>query len=53
MSVYRGAAGVPGCVIPSVAIYFNGGVNMSQGRNLTIDGYNLGIRYQCVEFVKR
>ncbi|WP_413044376.1 hypothetical protein [Pseudomonas sp. YJ42] len=24
-----------------------------RGRNLTQDGYNLGLRYQCVEFVKR
>jgi hypothetical protein len=24
-----------------------------QGRNLTQDGYNLGLRYQCAEFVKR
>src|SRR5699024_11163535 len=23
------------------------------GRNLTPDGYNLGLKYQCVEFVKR
>lgn len=36
-----------------VAIYFNGGVNTSRGRNLSADGYNIGIRYQCVEFVKR
>jgi hypothetical protein len=36
-----------------VAIYYNGGVNTVQGRNLTVDGYNLGLRYQCVEFVKR
>lgn len=36
-----------------VAIYFNGGVNTVEGRNLTPDGYNLGLRYQCVEFVKR
>lgn len=36
-----------------VAIYFNGGVNTTQGRNLSADGYNLGLRYQCVEFVKR
>ncbi|MGA6099670.1 CHAP domain-containing protein [Stutzerimonas marianensis] len=36
-----------------VAIYYNGGVNTVQGRNLTQDGYNLGLRYQCVEFVKR
>ncbi|MFJ4376097.1 CHAP domain-containing protein [Pseudomonas japonica] len=36
-----------------VAIYYNGGVNRVQGRNLSPDGYNLGLRYQCVEFVKR
>jgi hypothetical protein len=36
-----------------VAVYYNGGVNQSAGRNLAPDGYNLGIRYQCVEFVKR
>lgn len=36
-----------------VAIYYNGGVNTVQGRNLTVDGYNLGLRYQCVEFIKR
>lgn len=36
-----------------VEIYYNGGVNTSDGRNLSIDGYNLGIKYQCVEFVKR
>lgn len=36
-----------------VAIYYNGGVNTVQGRNLSQDGYNLGLRYQCVEFVKR
>ncbi len=37
----------------NVAVYYNGGVNHSAGRNLSADGYNLGIRYQCVEFVKR
>ena len=36
-----------------VAIYYNGGINTVQGRNLSPDGYNLGLRYQCVEFVKR
>ncbi|MCJ8168506.1 CHAP domain-containing protein [Atopomonas sediminilitoris] len=36
-----------------VAIYYNGGVNTVQGRHLSKDGYNLGLRYQCVEFVKR
>ncbi|MDP3847708.1 MAG: CHAP domain-containing protein [Pseudomonas sp.] len=36
-----------------VVIYYNGGVNTTRGRNLSSDGYNLGMRYQCVEFVKR
>lgn len=27
-----------------VAIYYNGGVNTVQGRNLTQDGYNPGLR---------
>lgn len=35
-----------------VYVYYNGGVNHTEGRN-TADGYNLGIKYQCVEFVKR
>ena len=36
-----------------VAIYYNGGVGNINGRHLTKDGYNLGLKYQCVEFVKR
>jgi hypothetical protein len=36
-----------------VAVFYNGGVGHSSGRNLAPDGYNLGIKYQCVEFVKR
>lgn len=36
-----------------VAVYFNGGINESHGRNVSAKGYNLGIKYQCVEFVKR
>lgn len=36
-----------------VKIYYNGGVSNSEGRNLTEDGYNIGVKYQCVEFVKR
>jgi len=36
-----------------VKVYYNGGVNNAEGRNLSRDGYNLGIKYQCVEFVKR
>lgn len=39
--------------LDGVAVYFNGGVGHTAGRNLAPDGYNLGIKYQCVEFVKR
>lgn len=36
-----------------VAVYYNGNVGHTAGRNTTKDGYNLGLKYQCVEFVKR
>ncbi len=36
-----------------VKVYYNGGVLNTCGRNLTADNYNLGMKYQCVEFVKR
>lgn len=36
-----------------VKVYYNGGVNHVEERNVTDDGYNLGLKYQCVEFVKR
>lgn len=36
-----------------VAVFYNGGVGHTSERNLAPDGYNLGLRYQCVEFVKR
>lgn len=36
-----------------VYVYYNGGVDNATGRNTTADGYNLGLKYQCVEFVKR
>lgn len=35
-----------------VKVYYNGGVGHVESRH-TADGYNLGLRYQCVEFVKR
>lgn len=37
-----------------IAVYYNGNdfTNVS-GRNIAADGYNLGLKYQCVEFVKR
>lgn len=36
-----------------VKIYYNGSIRNVLGRNITPDGYNLGLKYQCVEFVKR
>ena len=37
-----------------VAVYYNGNNYRNViGRNLTTDGYNLGLKYQCVEYVKR
>ena len=36
-----------------VYVYYNGSVGNVNGRRLTKDGYNLGLKYQCVEFVKR
>lgn len=37
-----------------VPIYYNGpDFTHVAGRNTTADGYNLGLKYQCVEFVKR
>ncbi len=44
--------GLPIDSLDGVYIYYNGGTNQSSGRNI-IDDYNVGIRYQCVEFVKR
>lgn len=36
-----------------VKVYYNGNIDHVQGRNVSKDGYNLGLKYQCVEFVKR
>lgn len=46
-------AGRPVDSFNGVVVYANGGVNQSHGRNTSFDGYNIGIRYQCVEFIKR
>lgn len=37
----------------SVIVYYNGPVSNVLERNVAPDGYNLGLKYQCVEFVKR
>ncbi|MCG2431839.1 CHAP domain-containing protein [Aequorivita xiaoshiensis] len=36
-----------------VYVYYNANVGNVKGRNTTADGYNIGLKYQCVEFVKR
>lgn len=36
----------------NVKVYYNGGVGNVEERNM-VDGYNIGMKYQCVEFVKR
>ena len=36
-----------------VIVYYNGGMGNVSGRNTAPDGYNIGLKYQCVEFVKR
>jgi surface antigen len=36
-----------------VKVYYNGSYSNISGRNWTKDHYNLGLKYQCVEFVKR
>ncbi len=37
----------------NVMVYYNGHTGHVLERNMTEDGYNLGLKYQCVEFVKR
>ena len=36
-----------------VPVFYNGEVSHVSARNVAPDGYNLGLQYQCVEFVKR
>lgn len=37
-----------------VVVYYNGkDFSYSDGRSLSKDGYNYGLKYQCIEFVKR
>lgn len=39
--------------LDGVYVYYNGGIDNIEDRNVTKDGYNIGLKYQCVEFVKR
>jgi len=47
------AIGEPLDELNGVAVYYNGAINNTSGRRTTTDGYNLGLKFQCVEFVKR
>lgn len=40
-------------VFNGVYVFYNKSMNNTSGRNVTGDGYNLGLKWQCVEFVKR
>ena len=37
----------------NVYVYYNGRIGHTGDRNVSEDGYNIGLTYQCVEFVKR
>ncbi|MEM8906683.1 MAG: CHAP domain-containing protein [Bacteroidota bacterium] len=37
----------------NIPIYFNGPTLNTQGRHVSAEGYNYGLKWQCVEFVKR
>lgn len=39
--------------LDGVNVYYNGSVSNVSGRTTTADGYNIGQKYQCVEFIKR
>ncbi|MEZ4804163.1 MAG: CHAP domain-containing protein [Bacteroidia bacterium] len=36
-----------------IKVYYNGRISNVNGRNLSKDKYDIGLKYQCVEFVKR
>jgi surface antigen len=49
----KNSIGQPVDSLNGIYVYYNGGVDNISGRNTTKDNYNLGLKYQCVEFVKR
>jgi hypothetical protein len=50
---YPSATGAAIDSLNGVKVYYNGAVGNVLGRHTAADGYNLGLKYQCVEFVKR
>lgn len=54
-AVIKPAVAAPGAALDSlngVVVHNNGGFGAKHGRNV-VDGYNVGLKYQCVEYVKR
>jgi len=51
--IYSHVIGQPVDSLNGVIVYYNGDIDNVSGRNTTTDNYNLGLKYQCVEFVKR
>ena len=45
--------GTPIDSLNGVKVYYNGSIKHVSGRSLSPDQYNFGLKYQCVEFVKR
>ncbi len=39
--------------LDGVYVYYNGKISHVKDRNVSSDGYNIGLRWQCVEFIKR
>jgi len=39
--------------LDGIPVFYNGHFTNVSGRNTSYDGYNFGLKYQCVEFVKR
>ena len=54
-AVLKPTVAAPGAALDSlngVVVYNNGGFGAKHGRHV-VDGYNVGLKYQCVEYVKR
>ncbi len=47
------ALGTPIDSLNGVKVFYNGSLKHVEGRSLSPDQYNFGLKYQCVEFVKR
>lgn len=39
--------------LDGVYVYYNGSIGHTEGRSKSKNGYNYGLKFQCVEFVKR